>query len=72
MGVTAVVVALFVGLQLLVSTKGYKFALYNVDNPSEKNVALTFDDGPHGTLTPRLLDTLKQVSKCCSPRCRLL
>lgn len=31
------------------------------DNASagEKTVALTFDDGPHGTLTPRLLDALK-------------
>jgi peptidoglycan/xylan/chitin deacetylase (PgdA/CDA1 family) len=25
-----------------------------------KRIALTFDDGPHGTLTPRLLDVLKQ------------
>ena len=25
----------------------------------QKTIALTFDDGPHGTLTPRLLDILK-------------
>ena len=25
----------------------------------QKLIALTFDDGPHGTLTPQLLDTLK-------------
>lgn len=29
-------------------------------NPGEKVVALTFDDGPHGACTPRLLDGLKE------------
>jgi peptidoglycan/xylan/chitin deacetylase (PgdA/CDA1 family) len=29
-------------------------------NADQKNVALTFDDGPHGTLTPKLLDILKE------------
>jgi peptidoglycan/xylan/chitin deacetylase (PgdA/CDA1 family) len=29
-------------------------------NAEQKNVALTFDDGPHGTLTPKLLDILKE------------
>jgi len=28
-------------------------------NPNEKVVALTFDDGPHGELTPKLLDLLR-------------
>ncbi len=28
-------------------------------NKGKKSVALTFDDGPHGVLTPRLLDVLK-------------
>ena len=41
---------------------GYKFAWYNVENKNEKNVAITFDDGPHGTLTPRLLDELNKVN----------
>jgi peptidoglycan/xylan/chitin deacetylase (PgdA/CDA1 family) len=32
---------------------------YNSVNTAEPVVALTFDDGPHATLTPRLLDILK-------------
>lgn len=32
--------------------------VYNGIYTNEKVVALTFDDGPHGTLTPRLLDIL--------------
>jgi peptidoglycan-N-acetylglucosamine deacetylase len=33
---------------------------YNFDGKKvQKTVAITFDDGPHGTLTPRLLDILK-------------
>ena len=36
-------------------------AIYSVKSQEEgqKNIALTFDDGPHGTLTPLLLDVLK-------------
>ncbi len=34
-----------------------RFSRCNVDGPY---VAMTFDDGPHGTNTPRLLDMLKQ------------
>ena len=36
-------------------------AIYSVKSQEEgKNyIALTFDDGPHATLTPRLLDALK-------------
>lgn len=30
--------------------------------PNEKYVALTFDDGPHGVLTPRLLDSLSKFT----------
>ena len=35
-------------------------ALWNSVNTSRKVVALTFDDGPHGKLTPQLLDLLKR------------
>ena len=37
-------------------------AIYFVKPQEEgqKNIALTFDDGPHGTLTPLLLDVLKE------------
>lgn len=34
--------------------------LFNSVHTSRKVVALTFDDGPHGKLTPQLLDLLKQ------------
>lgn len=34
---------------------------YSIDQKADaKNIALTFDDGPHGILTPRLLDILKE------------
>jgi peptidoglycan/xylan/chitin deacetylase (PgdA/CDA1 family) len=34
---------------------------YSIEQKSDaKNVALTFDDGPHGILTPKLLDILKE------------
>ncbi len=33
---------------------------YTVVNTSRRVVAMTFDDGPHKTLTPRLLDILKE------------
>jgi peptidoglycan/xylan/chitin deacetylase (PgdA/CDA1 family) len=35
-------------------------ALWNSVNTKRKIVALTFDDGPHGKLTPRLLDLLRR------------
>lgn len=35
-------------------------ALWNSVNTTRKVVALTFDDGPHGKLTPQLLDILKR------------
>lgn len=35
-------------------------ALWNSVNTSRKVVALTFDDGPHGKLTPQLLDLLRR------------
>jgi peptidoglycan/xylan/chitin deacetylase (PgdA/CDA1 family) len=35
-------------------------ALFNSVNTSRKVVALTYDDGPHGKLTPQLLDILKR------------
>lgn len=34
--------------------------LFNSVNTNRKVVALTFDDGPHGKLTPQLLDLLKK------------
>lgn len=34
-------------------------SLDGIDPLNDKVIALTFDDGPHGTLTPKLLDILK-------------
>jgi len=36
-------------------------AIYSIDSQlnNTKKIALTFDDGPHGTLTPLLLDVMK-------------
>jgi peptidoglycan/xylan/chitin deacetylase (PgdA/CDA1 family) len=37
-------------------------AVYLIEQKnSDKNIALTFDDGPHGNLTPKLLDVLKEL-----------
>ena len=37
-----------------------QFAYYSVKQQNDaKNIALTFDDGPHQILSPRLLDSLK-------------
>jgi peptidoglycan/xylan/chitin deacetylase (PgdA/CDA1 family) len=40
---------------------GKEVAIYSIDSQLEntKKIALTFDDGPHGTLTPLLLDVMK-------------
>ena len=39
---------------------GTKRSSYNTCNVEGPYIALTFDDGPHATLTPRLLDILKE------------
>ena len=39
---------------------GTKRSSYNSCNVDGPYIALTFDDGPHATLTPKLLDILKQ------------
>ena len=39
---------------------GNKRLSYNSCNVEGAYVALTFDDGPHATLTPKLLDVLKE------------
>ena len=50
-------------LFLIVKSVGHKFAWYDVKQKAgEKNVALTFDDGPHQILTPKLLDELNLLN----------
>jgi peptidoglycan/xylan/chitin deacetylase (PgdA/CDA1 family) len=42
------------------TTSGGKRASFNSCNVDGPYIALTFDDGPHATLTPKLLDILKE------------
>ncbi|MFA7343373.1 MAG: polysaccharide deacetylase family protein [Terrimicrobiaceae bacterium] len=42
------------------ATSGTNRPSYNWCNVEGPYIALTFDDGPHATLTPKLLDTLKE------------
>lgn len=42
---------------------GAQQAVFRAFNTPEKHVALTFDDGPHAILTPRLLDALVDLKK---------
>jgi peptidoglycan-N-acetylglucosamine deacetylase len=52
---------LLVGQCLMMCLCGPNPAYYAIEQKNgEKNIALTFDDGPHSTLTPRLLDALKE------------
>ena len=54
------VVLLLVSCHALILCHGGNPAYYSIEQKDDvKNIALTFDDGPHGTLTPRLLDSLK-------------
>ncbi|WP_088069043.1 polysaccharide deacetylase family protein [Gottfriedia luciferensis] len=39
-----------------------KFAIHQLDNSDNKQIALTFDDGPHPIYTPILLDLLQSKS----------
>ena len=43
-----------------VPVTGTKRSSYNTCNVEGPYIALTFDDGPHATLTPKLLDILKE------------
>jgi peptidoglycan/xylan/chitin deacetylase (PgdA/CDA1 family) len=52
--------AYIVGCLTLLCAAAELSTIYSFDEKKvQKTIALTFDDGPHGTLTPRLLDVLK-------------
>lgn len=71
-------VVIVVGIQLLfflslLSICESDYAIYNFpsvftnetsssSSTHTKNIALTFDDGPHGILTPKLLDVLNETN----------
>jgi peptidoglycan/xylan/chitin deacetylase (PgdA/CDA1 family) len=42
--------------------QGFFFAKLQRGDPNRKEIALTFDDGPHPAFTPKLLDLLKQLN----------
>ncbi len=46
----------------LEKARGLEFAKIVRGDPNRKEVALTFDDGPHPSFTPRLLDLLKTLN----------
>ena len=50
--------ALFTGSFIIDS--GLYMKVYCSGNPSEKNIAITFDDGPDPLVTPQVLDFLKE------------
>ena len=61
---TALILVLFLLVACTVATARKRDdnpAVYSVRPVTRQRVALTFDDGPHGTLTPRLMDILKPL-----------
>ena len=60
---TRVLILLLLSLGLVGIADGQMYspgAISQIDKVSGQYVMLTFDDGPHGTLTPKLLDILKE------------
>ena len=55
-----VVLILLVLLRLLTLSPSAEVKVYRSVATSKKQIALTFDDGPHPTLTPRILEILAQ------------
>ncbi len=54
------VLSIFQLLIIFIVCSAQQSTIYSFKPTSDKKyVALTFDDGPHGTLTPKLLDSLK-------------
>jgi len=51
------VISIFISINAQMYSPG---ALSKIPNVSGQYIMLTFDDGPHGTLTPKLLDILKE------------
>jgi peptidoglycan/xylan/chitin deacetylase (PgdA/CDA1 family) len=56
-------IAFYVGTLILGSTKiglNFYFFSYTNSKTTEKEIALTFDDGPHPIVTPKLIDVLEK------------
>ena len=57
-----VLISFFVLLRLLMLSPSAEVKVYRSVATSKKQIALTFDDGPHPTLTPRILEILAQYN----------
>ena len=57
-----VLISFFVLLRLLMLSPSAEVKVYRSVATSKKQIALTFDDGPHPTLTPRILEILKKYN----------
>ncbi len=57
-----VVLILLVLLRLLTLSPSADIKVYRSVSTEKKQIALTFDDGPHPTLTPRILEILAQYN----------
>lgn len=58
----SVVLILLVSLRLLTLSPSAAVKVYRSVATNKKQIALTFDDGPHPTLTPRILNILAQYN----------
>lgn len=57
-----ILLALLVLLRLLTFSSSAEVKVYRSVPTEKKQIALTFDDGPHPTLTPRILEILAQYN----------
>lgn len=57
-----VLLLLLVLIRLMTFSSSAEVKVYRSVSTEKKQIALTFDDGPHPTLTPRILDILAQYN----------
>lgn len=57
-----VIVAVIASLCICRSDASWSDTVYTSHGNSQKKIAITFDDGPHGRLTPEILDILEEYS----------
>lgn len=59
---TGVILSLFFLLRFLTFSSAAEVKVYRSVETEKKQIALTFDDGPHPTLTPRILEILAKYN----------
>ena len=66
------IIILCITVVLLLSMTNENKTVYSSNSKNHNQIALTFDDGPHPKITPKILDLLKEVeSKTTIQRYRL-